>query len=104
MSHLFKSKRVCYGHLHTGHPPQSVNSTLWNDPNNLGLRLYIPVPREPDTEADALSATLQLFLKPNPRKFLRFSFTFVVFNLTKPTLSLTVVNNLLKVIYLLYNT
>ncbi|XP_070211476.1 uncharacterized protein [Littorina saxatilis] len=46
--------------------PHKVNTTLWRDSSALGMRLYIPIPRDRHSEDTLQSASLHLFLRPNP--------------------------------------
>ena len=59
-------------HVHivscAGGIPHKVNETLWRNSSDLGLRLFIPVPRDRNNGAELQSATLNLFLKPNAGK------------------------------------
>ena len=54
----------------TGGIPHKVNETLWRNSSDLGLRLFVPVPRDRNNGAELQSATLNLFLKPNAGRIL----------------------------------
>ena len=58
-------------HVHivscAGGIPHKVNETLWRNSSDLGLRLFIPVPRDRNNGAELQSATLNLFLKTQCR-------------------------------------